>query len=109
MCPSKCQGSYIDRRNTAAGVGAGAGRGGRKGRKGVVDASDSTSDRSSIPAVHDLDLSRQIDNVVPVVYDLAQVAGWEPCSLHDRTHVPWVGIGSARVLEKNSRLDQGRP
>ena len=39
--------------------------------------------------LHDLDISRQIDDISPVLYgqydlyDLAHVAGWDPYDLHD--------------------------
>ena len=44
---------------------------------------------------HDLDLSRKIDNIFPILYDLydlAHVAGWDPYNPHDDLdHVSWVG------------------
>ena len=45
------------------------------------------SQRSSIPtAVHDLDLSGQVDRSIPDLYDLyglAYLSVWEPYNLHD--------------------------
>ena len=41
------------------------------------------ANRSSIPTVHDIDPSRQIYHISPVVYDLARAAGWDPYDLHD--------------------------
>ena len=43
---------------------------------------------------------------IPDLYDLAHVAGWEPCNLHDLGQVSWVGsvlICTVQILQNLSQ------
>ena len=49
-----------------------------------------TSDNLQI--YHDLDISTQIDHLFPILYDLAYVAGCEPCQLHGQRSTCFSGL-----------------
>ena len=50
----------------------------------IIDSRYSTT-------VHDPDLPCRADRCIPDLHDLPRVYGWEPCNLHNLSHLSWVG------------------
>ena len=65
----------------------------------------STNKLQNYSHLYDLDITRQIDHLVPILYDSAHVAGWEPLMPHDLPHVCWVRYVLCRSCStsRNSR------
>ena len=63
--------------------------------------------------LYDSDISRQIDHLLPIwydMYDLAHAAGCEPYSLHGLARVSWVGSAPWRscTTSRNGRYGINR-